>query len=647
MIYLCYKDIFTNNGKVEIKLKKTFSAVVGLILALTLAVSVSLPAFAEDSCGCGKTPVIMVSGFGATTLVQVNDDGSESVAFPFTVQTALSVVKKHISKFDVNNLMPFVQAVIGDLLEPIRMNPDGSSVHELKPIYSSAEDTSYAGFVKNNATNYIPYGDSDFLDMKSATARLGDDHVFNFLYDWRLSGDKVADLFLDYIEQVRSLTGHDKVSVYCLSQGSTAVAQYLYKYADKGYIDKLVFDNPIFEGSYFVSDILNDKSEIYNLDIDTLIDLLENIIHTEVDLSEILAAVIPDTVDPTVNSAVKAVGLSTILPIAKNSPAYLEMVPPDKFDQVCADYFSDEGNEKIIEDAMKVRNGYMKDTAGTLRRAAGFGAEISIVSCSGVGLVTGTNVQSDSIVNLSSSCGAYCSEGRNKFPDNYVQKEYSGGRNLISPDRTIDLSTGFIPERTWIINERYHGQGEWAPNSLRLLETLLYTSDLTDAWCSAEFPQFMQSDDPNKDVVATFASTNSLYAVQNGDGKLVVKNVATKNCVLITDISAEGAELTSESELPIKLAAGEQLVLTLDTSNKTSGKITIKYYESDNYCMEKTRTYSFSVTDNYSGQLTGSQANGAENSPLDKAVSKIWSVVSQLTRMFLSLVNNLISKIGK
>lgn len=627
-------------------MKKKLFTFVSLLLVLTLTLSTASVALAADKCDCGKTPVIMVSGFGATTLVQVNEDGSETVAFPFTIPTAIEVAAKHISLFDTSNLLPYADAVISELLEPIRVNTDGSSVHELKPIYSSVEDTSYDGFVKNNATDYIPYHDSDFLDMKSAAERLGGDHVFNFLYDWRLSGDELADQFLEYIKQVRKCTGHNKVSVYCLSQGSVTVAQYLYKYADLGYIENLVFDNPIFEGSYFVSDLLNDKSDVYNLDIDTMIDLLENIIHTELELSEVLAAIIPDTIDGTVNSAVKAAGLSSILPIAKNSAAYIEMIPEDKFEQVCRDYYSDDGNEVIVAEAMKVRNGYMKDVSATLRNAEKYGANISIVSCSGINLVSGTKIQSDGIVNLSSSCGAYCVDKENAFGTDYVQQKSFDGKNLISPDRTIDLSAGYIPEKTWIINERYHGQGEWAPDSLALIESLLYTNDLTDAWCSAEFPQFMQSDDPNKDVRAVFSSTNCLYAPQGSDGKLEIKNVATSNYVLITDITVDGASIKSSASLPIKLDAGECLYIELDTSAVTTGKVTVKYLESDLYSMEKTRSFDFSVTDNYSGKLTQSSNDGVKSDLTNILISNIWNIVAILSRTLGKLIGDLIAKIG-
>ena len=192
--------------------------IIAVVLSVLMTFVLFVPAFAEGgSCDCGKTPVIMVSGFGATTLMRVNEDGTEEAVFPPSMDAVLAAVKKHADKLDVKDLTKFVYPLIEDLLDPIRMNPDGTSYYNIKPIYSSVEDTCYDGFVRNDATSYIPYGDSDFLDMKSAAERLGGDHVFNFLFDWRKSGEDVADELLQYIEDVKAFTGHDKVSVYCLS----------------------------------------------------------------------------------------------------------------------------------------------------------------------------------------------------------------------------------------------------------------------------------------------------------------------------------------------------------------------------------------------------------------------------------------------
>ncbi len=592
---------------------------ISVFIAIIMVFGLTSAAFAKGQCDCGKTPVIMISGFGATTLVRADD---ETAVFPPSVDTILASVKKHASKLDVNDLTKFIYPVIEDILDPIRMNPDGTSYYDIRAIYSSVEDTCYRGFVKNDATAYIPYGDSDFLDMKSAAERLGDDHVFNFLFDWRKSGDEVADELLGYIEDVREFTGHDKVSIYCLSQGSVPVAQYLYKYADKGYVENMLFDNPIFDGSDFVSDILGGEKGM-TLNIDEILDLLENIIHVEINISEILGVLPSDKVDPFVNKQVKLAAEKVILPIAKSAPAYLEMAPKGEYKRIVDTYFSDEGSEKLVEKAEKVMNGYRADIESTLRNAVSEGIDLSVLSCSGFGLVTGGKAQSDAIVNLSSSCGAYCNDMGEPFADDYVQKK-DLGKNCISPDRTIDLSCGFIPEKTWIINERYHGQGEWAPNSLALIEELLYTHNLRDAWSSAEFPQFMQSDDPGADIFACFPETNSLYAVKGSNGTLILKNTSKTFSELITGITA-GSAKAEICSLPVILRPGEKLAVTVDTGSALCENIEINYCTSDNFCVGKTKSFTFSVTDNYSGVTSDKEETGfASNGILKTVIACVW-----------------------
>lgn len=608
--------------------------IIALFLSLIMTFGFCVTALAADKCSCGKTPVIMISGFGATTLVRVNDDGTQEVVFPPSTDRLLDVIKKNADKLDVNDISKFIYAIIEDILDPIRMNPDGTSYYYIKAVYSSVEDTCYDGFVRNNATAYIPYGDSDFLDMKSAAERLGGDHVFNFLFDWRKSGNEVADELLRYIEEVRSLTGHDKVSVYCLSQGSVPVAQYLYKYAQMGYIENMVFDNPIFDGSEFVSEILCGEKEM-NLNIDEVLDLLESILHTEINVSEILGVLPGDKIDPFVNTQVKLAAEKVIFPVAKDAPAYLEMAPSYEFERIVKTYFSGEGNEKLVAEASKVMNGYRSDIEGTLRNAMNFGAEISIISCSGFGLVTGGTVQSDAIVNLSSSCGAHCNKIGEPFDASYVQKK-NIGKYCISPDRTIDLSCGYLPERTWIINERYHGQGEWAPNSLALIEELLYTHNLKDAWCSAQFPQFMQSDDPCSDIFASFRETNSLLTQKGGSGELVIRNTSDKFTSLITEVTCDGAELSS-SFCPTILAPGDEMTLLVDTSECSYGSIDVKYYTTDNLITEKTKCFGFTVTDEYGGVVTEKE-NSDEMSFLETILSTLNRLITRLIEILKNLI---------
>lgn len=617
-------------------MKKTAKAVISFILTVIIVLS-SLSVIgvsASDSCDCGHTPMVMVSGFGATTLIKVNDDGSEEVAFPFDATCITNAITGNIGKFNTEAPLDFVKALLVDLIEPIRMNPDGTSYYNLRPVYETVEDTCLAGFKKNDALKYVPYTGSDFLDMERIGKKIGDDHVFNFMYDWRLSGDKIADLLDEYIADVLEYTGHDRVDIYCLSQGSVAVAQYVYKYADKAQVEDLVFDNPIVEGSNFVSDLLAPADEIIRLDFESILDLLEGILHIETDISEIIniLGLIPSDFD--IHTVIDYAAKDLIYPIAKDSPAYLEMIIPSEYDRVIADYFSNPGNEVLVAEAEKVRNGYMADVKGTFETAAEYGIEISIISHTGIDLVTATNALSDGIVDLSTSCGAYCSPDGTPFGSDYVQK-VDNGRNCISPDRTVDVSCGYIPERTWIIDGLWHGMIEWAPNSLELLETLFYTDTLTDVWSSARFPQFMQSNDSNSDIYMYFTSTNSLYAVKGGSGQLVIENVSKENDMLIDTVSFDGAKGTVDIAVPVNLRPGEKITLTVDTAKVSYGTITVTYIESDNYLKTKTKTEGFSVTDNYSGKLTTANETSVAGNGVFALVVRILLMIANLFRNFI------------
>lgn len=612
---------------------KNSKKLLSIIIAVVLVALTCVPAFAGNDCDCGNTPVIMVSGFGATTLVKVNDDGSESVAFPPDLDLIKNSITDNLNKIDKEHPLEFPASIVTQILDPVKMNPDGTSYYNLKPIYSSAEDTSLEGFKKNDALKYVPYTGSEFLDMECIGEKIGDDHVFNFLFDWRISSDEVADQLLAYIEDVLEITGHDKVSIYCLSQGSVCVAQYLYKYADKGYIDNVVFNDPIFEGSDFITDIITGRND-YKLSYGDIIELIQNILHTEIDVSS-LASIIPGGIDTIVEMGASLI----VVPMVKDSPAYLEMVTKKDYESILETYYTEEDNAKLIEAVNKTRNGYMADIEGTLRNAEKYGTNVSIVAASGKTIVTGSEVNSDSIVNVEYSTGAYCADWGTAFPADYTQKK-DIGHDCVSPDRTIDLSCGYIPERTWIINDLFHGMVEWAPDSLALVETLLYTHDLKDAWSSKEFPQFMQSDDPTQNITAVFGDSNSLSTRTGGSGNITLTNVSSED-ILINSVSVNG----SESGRPFIIKSGESTTVTVDASYENYGKITVSYSKISKPGVDTLKDFSYSVKDNYSGVTVTHEANEKSASLLETIFSLIWQLFNTAVRYITGLFGNLISQI--
>ena len=111
------------------------------------------------------------------------------------------------------------------------------------------------------------------------------------------------------------------------------------------------------------------------------------------------------------------------------------------------------------------------------------------------------------------------------------------------------------------------------------------------------------------------------------------ENVSKENTMLVESVTISGAEGETDIPVPVNLAPGEKFTVTIDTKNVAFGEITLTYIESDNYIKTKTKTESFSVTDNYSGKLTDAKVETvAENG--------IFALVMKIILMIINLLKN-------
>ena len=71
---------------------------------------------------------------------------------------------------------------------------------------------------------------------------VGEDHVFTFTVDWRLGQVDAAKRLDDFIQQVKALTGHQKVNLHSISHGGQLVGFYLFYYGYKQDVNNAVFE---------------------------------------------------------------------------------------------------------------------------------------------------------------------------------------------------------------------------------------------------------------------------------------------------------------------------------------------------------------------------------------------------------------------
>ena len=612
------------------------------LLAIITAVIVAVASIPFAAATKEVSPVVMVSGFGATALVQ----DSEAV-FPPSLNTILNALginedltlEKAIDELEIwtqdEGYVVQLSAIVERIIEPIRVNDDGSSAYDLKPIISGAENTSLAAFKESDMLDYVPYTGSEFLDMESIAQRIGDENVFNYMYDWRMDYDTVADDFKAYIDDVLELTGAEKVSIYSISQGCLVVGQYLYKYADLEQTDKVVFDTPVLGGASFVTDILSDGS--LSLNFSVILDLLSDILHIELKISEIEKLV--EFLEGEWVAGAIDIGKNIIVPPMKGCIAFWQMVPAAEFDEYAEVYLDSEANAEVIKAVKSFHNGFMGNITETFENATAHGSEISIKACSGFPLVTDSQVNSDAIVDVEYSCGAICAPYGEAFPDDYVQA-VDNGKNSISPDRTIDLSAGYWPHRTWVVEGLYHGQVEWCPKSLALVETLLFTDEIKDAYSSYEFPQFMQSESPTSDISISFVNTNSNFLLLE-EGReeytLTLKNVSKEKTFMINSVECDNGAVNPDYSSKKVLLPGESLNVSVTAKHAKSGEIKISYSEAKNIFKASEKIFGITVLENYSGATAEDTMPGNSNLPV--FIRYFINILKDLFAKFVSAFN--------
>lgn len=164
----------------RIKMKK----LIGIILALVIAVSAVLPVFAQAEHNpetCTDVPVLVIRGMDFGGLY--TDVGTENQAPAMQVEAkpiVAAVFKGLFGSALTLSLDPTVAAIVevaGNIFEYIKMNPDGTSKHNTGAIEYPLAAENYVALC-----NGI---DSEYGMIRSMIEEIGD-HAYYFNYDWRI-----------------------------------------------------------------------------------------------------------------------------------------------------------------------------------------------------------------------------------------------------------------------------------------------------------------------------------------------------------------------------------------------------------------------------------------------------------------------------
>lgn len=425
---------------------------VSLILVISVILStLCVAAFAEGTkCSCDKAPLVYVVG-----RQEVYDDPKAEKPVN-AIHSDFNTLKKSVKMA----LPSLAKAIVTDKWDEYLVK----LVEGFVPVFENYR-LSDEGEVTNSSGCIESWTPGDVWDNHES------DSVYSYAYpyDPRLDPWETADDLNAYIQEVKRVTGHDKVALFSRCLGSAIALAYLVKYGEpSGYADISCFSfyNGTIGGvaaadAFFTGDLCFDA------------DSIERYADEELGTSALfqLAKMTVAAFNKTYALDLGILGVNKFYAKIKSAfpqlmlisfatcPSYWSMISPDKFEKAKdfvfgknkADYSVlinkiDRFHSKVQLNVEKVLTD-MKAKGVNVSVVCKYGSQITPLSEKYMEL-------SDNLIEVTKqSYGATCSEITKTLSDEYLSK---ADMRFISPDRQIDASTCLFPEYTWFIKDVSH-----------------------------------------------------------------------------------------------------------------------------------------------------------------------------------------------
>ncbi len=458
---------------------------ISIIMCAVIAACAAVPAFADEGCNCGFSPIIYVGPLGCTSIVRDAGTDDEQQLWKIDTDFLLSNLKDYlpgISKALLlrnadllgDELAGFVNACFGDLA----LDSEGKS--------------------KENVTIpdlNVPQGD-----------RHGIDSDYYFDYDFRLDPYEHADRLHEFIGRVKTLTRHDSVKLKCSSMGGVVLSAYLDKYGYDG-IDAIICRCCPLLGTAVAGEAFCGKVELSSkaltrygedaipyLETGFADDFIEGTLYALLDVLK--GAGVIDGICALGDKIIKAAGdrvfEQALIPIFGTLPGIWSFVPGEYFDEAVK--FMKLPSEGGLHDKVFAYRNAMANIADNLTAARNDGVKICLICGYDVQrtpLVTLWKSTSDGTVDTKyASLGATCGDVKEQLTDEYLNS--LNNKEYLSPDNMIDASTCALPESTWFVRGWLHCN---ANAGIDELFNLVFTSEEVTVSSFEKFPQYLEADD--------------------------------------------------------------------------------------------------------------------------------------------------------
>lgn len=570
---------------------------ISLILVLVLTFSFAISVFADAAIDAvSEYPVILVAGYSSSDLVMTDDDGNVTQIWSLDTSKIMTMVEEEYLKIlyggakmtqgDYEYLGKFLGEAVLEVLEYMKCNPDGTSKYN---VTTAVENTAEASRWSNLDDAYKAEGDI----MDHVMEYVSEDNVYLYNCDFRMGAMENAERLRVLIEDICATTGYDKVNILCISHGGQVTGTYLSLYADDPKVNNCVMCMPAMGGAALAYDIA-----VQNVvfDENTLVMFLEHGFNNETDFHWLTTAQSLGFLDDLLAEAVPY-----ICQLLYTWSSIWDFIPYEYLDEVIdvagADYYSE-----IIAKTKVFHEEIMVNYESNLKKAQSNGANISIITGSGIASVTGLQENTDAIIRTADTCGAICAPYGQRFSDGYVTLKSSctdSSHNHLSPSMEIDASACWLPDNTWFVEGLYHGmEYHDAYSSNLMFKQLLSTEPFADVYADEDYPQFHSTTNNSASLYVTFDGGVEGY-LDSDDKYLVITNVTTSSTIDIYSVTFNGIELGVEDFIVKTVKAGQTIKLKLEGDipavSLVRGSFTINFLTYGSYTPIGTETFDFTI----------------------------------------------------
>ena len=538
-------------------MKKKFLCFFLSITILFCSVSFSIqakdetPAFEWDG-----HPLIFIQGYSGPKLIR--DRGLETEEQVWTFDPLDVVGNVGLNLFDIigsvadyakGDTAPFIECfrnLTAEWFDNISMNPDGTSKYNISsyPYYIEEANVKYINEEKNG--KYLPMTEGEFIEDLSRT--IPEERIYIFNTDWRRSHLDNCEHLMKFIDEVLEYTGSDKVELYGMSHGGQLVATYLYYHGTEGKVDNAVMNSPAIGGTSLVMELLGEDPVAF--DLNELLRFGGVMLHTELDLRW-LGNILPAEF---LNSLLKTAFNEVLLPYVIRFGSIWDLMDTETYVKLRDVYLDPVENAKIIEKADKMHFECMPNMSEGLKKAQAAGVNIGILANYGSHIGTGKEVDSDFIIDTVNTSGATPATFGERFPEGYKQLNTTctdPTHNHVSPTRTLDASTCYLPENTWFNYEQYHTQTWWDTYTRALLLELVLTDNIKDVHSDPRFPQFEIAQSPLDGVYAKYNGPQSSGYYSDSSDTITLRNLS-EAAIEIQSVTINGKAVDIGGKVKLK-----------------------------------------------------------------------------------------------